>query len=95
MTFEDGMISCEALQIAFFALHADDEEARASLTEKAEYIMRKHRCLVQTFAPDARIRGCPCGFGKRGTTSILTPICSILRTDGPRGRIMLLTIYTF
>lgn len=62
MTFEDGMISCEALQIAFFALHTNDEDARALLTEKAEYIMRKHRCLVQTFAPDARIRGCTLRF---------------------------------
>lgn len=62
MTFEDGMISCEALQIAYFALNTDDENLRDKLTKTAEYILKKHRCLEQTFAPDARIRGCTLRF---------------------------------
>lgn len=62
MTFEDGMISCEALQMAFFALNTEDESLKKRLTGAAEYILEKHRCLEQTFAPDARIRGCTLRF---------------------------------
>lgn len=62
MTFEDGMISCEALQLAFFALNTDDQALKKRLTDAAVYILDKHRCLEQTFAPDARIRGCTLRF---------------------------------
>lgn len=62
MTFEDGMISCEALQLAFFALHTDDQELKKRLTAAAVHILNKHRCLEQTYAPDARIRGCTLRF---------------------------------
>ena len=62
MTFEDGMISCEALQLAYFALHTDDISLRKKLTDAAEYIIKKHKCLEQIFAPDARIRGCTLRF---------------------------------
>lgn len=62
MTFEDGMISCEALQLAFFALNTDDPELKKRLTDSAVQILDKHRCLEQTFAPDARIRGCTLRF---------------------------------
>lgn len=62
MTFEDGMISCEALQIAYLALHTDDEALKNELTGTAEYLLNKHRCLEQIFAPDARIKGCTLRF---------------------------------
>lgn len=62
MTFEDGMISCEALQLAYFALHTDDISLRQKLTDAAEYVLKKHKCLEQIFAPDARIRGCTLRF---------------------------------
>lgn len=62
MTFEDGMISCEALQLAYLALNTDDKKLKKELTEIAEYILKKHRCLEQIFAPDARIKGCTLRF---------------------------------
>ena len=55
-TFEDGMISCSALQIACFALTLPEEE-RGRYTEAAEMMIRKHRCLEMTLIPDARMRG--------------------------------------
>lgn len=57
MTFEDGMISCSALQLALYALTLDDPSQRAAYTAAAEYIYRKHRCLQQSQIPDARMRG--------------------------------------
>lgn len=56
-TFEDGMISCSALQIAMFALLLDESE-RKPYTDAAEYMIQKHECLEQTFVPDCRINGC-------------------------------------
>lgn len=57
MTFEDGMVSCAALQLALYALTQDDPAQRAAYTAAAEYIYQKHRCLQQTQIPDARMRG--------------------------------------
>lgn len=59
-TFEDGMISCEALQIAFYALH--DDTVRDSYANVAEFILKKHRCLELTEIPDARMRGATLRF---------------------------------
>ena len=55
-TFEDGMISCSALQIAMFALTLP-EERRARYIEAAEKLIAQHRCLEMTLIPDARMRG--------------------------------------
>lgn len=38
MTFEDGMISCESLQMAYLALLTDDEKEKQELTQAAEII---------------------------------------------------------
>lgn len=57
MTFEDGMVSCAALQLALYALTQDDPAQRAAYTAAAEYIYQKHRCLQQSQIPDARMRG--------------------------------------
>lgn len=54
-TFEDGMISCEFLQIALFALLLPEEE-RAPYTKAAEYLLKKHRCLERMGSPDCRSR---------------------------------------
>jgi len=62
MTFEDGMISCEALQIAFLALLLPDGKERADLTRAAEHVLKKHLCLEQQFIPDCRTRGCTLRF---------------------------------
>lgn len=57
MTFEDGMISCSALQMAYAALNTDNPELKSRLTEAAAYMMRKHECLEQRIIPDCRMRG--------------------------------------
>lgn len=57
LTFEDGMISCSALQMAYAALNTDDPGLRSRLTEGARYMMRKHQCLEQRLIPDCRMRG--------------------------------------
>lgn len=62
MTFEDGMISCESLQMAYLALLTDDEKEKIELTKAAEIILNKHRCLEQHFLPDCRVRGCTIRF---------------------------------
>jgi len=62
MTFEDGMISCESLQMAYLALLTDDEEEKQKLMQAAEIILRKHKCLEQQFLPDCRTRGCTLRF---------------------------------
>lgn len=55
-TFEDGMISCSALQIAMFALTLPEQE-REPYTKAAEYMLEKHRCLENTKVPDYRMNG--------------------------------------
>ncbi len=62
MTFEDGMISCEALQIAYLALQLPVSQERSNLTKAAEYLLNKHRCLEQSFIPDCKTRGCTLRF---------------------------------
>jgi len=61
ITFEDGMISCEVLQLALFALQFPElsDERIVSLAEK---LLRKHRCLEQQNVPDCRQRGCTIRF---------------------------------
>ncbi|MEG1535837.1 MAG: hypothetical protein RR416_02575 [Clostridia bacterium] len=62
MTFEDGMISCEALQLGFLALNIDDKDAKRKYIDCAEKLMKKHFCLEQNIIPDCRMRGCTLRF---------------------------------
>ena len=55
-TFEDGMISCSALQIAMFALTLPENE-RKKYVSAAEKLICQHRCLEMNLIPDARMRG--------------------------------------
>lgn len=55
-TFEDGMISCSALQIGMFALNLPQEE-RAPYIKAAVCLIEKHACLEQNKIPDCRMRG--------------------------------------
>ena len=55
-TFEDGMVSCTALQIADFALLQDDPKDRARYAQMAEAYLTAHRCLTQLIVPDSRQR---------------------------------------
>lgn len=56
LTFEDGMISCSALQIGMFALLQEDTAARKHYTDAMLNILNSHSCLTQLRVPDARRR---------------------------------------
>lgn len=57
LTFEDGMISCSALQIGMLALMQQDEKTRRHYTDAMLQILNSHDCLTQLRVPDARRRG--------------------------------------
>ena len=59
-TFEDGMISCEILQLAYAAL--SDGTLREEYTKSAEILLKKHACLEQNLVLDTRTRGCTLRF---------------------------------
>lgn len=56
-TFEDGMISCSALQLGFMGLHLPEGELREQYVKATEYMLGKHRCLEALQVPDCRIIG--------------------------------------
>ena len=56
MTFEDGMISCEVLQIAMAAIMFPKEFGTEAIA-LAEKLFDKHKCLQQRMIPDCRQRG--------------------------------------
>ena len=56
MTFEDGMISCSALQIGMLGLLQQKEEDRKHYAEAMLQILNSHNCLTQLRVPDARRR---------------------------------------
>jgi len=57
LTFEDGMISCSTLQLAYAGLQTEDETERQLYAEAAEKMLAKHRCLEQNVIPDCRMHG--------------------------------------
>ncbi len=57
LTFEDGMISCSALQIGMLALMQEDEADRKHYTQAMLKLLDTHDCLTQLYVPDARRRG--------------------------------------
>lgn len=57
LTFEDGMISCSALQIGMLALMQKDKKVRQHYTDAMLRILQSHDCLTQLRIPDARRRG--------------------------------------
>lgn len=58
MTFEDGMISCESLQLGYLATLLPEGAERQRFAEAAELVLKKHQCLEQRILPDCRTRGC-------------------------------------
>lgn len=56
-TFEDGMISCSALQMGLMALWQADSADRARYTRAMLEVLNSHDCLTQLRVPDARRRG--------------------------------------
>lgn len=59
-TFEDGMITCAALQLSLMALY--DSKNRERYTRCALELMKKHECLEQKLVPDCRMRGATLRF---------------------------------
>lgn len=57
LTFEDGMISCSALQIGLLALMQKEEKERDRYTNAMLKILNSHACVTQLRVPDARRRG--------------------------------------
>ncbi len=57
ITFEDGMISCSALQMGMLALMQTDDQHRNHYTDAMLRQLESHNCLTQLQIPDARRRG--------------------------------------
>lgn len=56
-TFEDGAVSCTALQIALFALRQKDLGARGKYTATAQQVLAAHACLTRLLDTDSRSIG--------------------------------------
>lgn len=57
LTYEDGMVSCSALQIGALALRTHDKKERARLTKVLLNLLEEHNSLTQTKIADGRRRG--------------------------------------
>lgn len=57
LTYEDGMISCSALQLGLFALMQQDKHLRVRYQEAALKLLSGHDCLTNLLIPDGRQRG--------------------------------------
>lgn len=58
MTYEDGMISCTALQIAYLALQDESSEKEKNIyTKEVLDLLKGHDCLTHLYIPDGRQRG--------------------------------------
>ena len=73
ITFEDGMISCSAAQLGFFALQQDDPAERRRYGDAALYMLNRHRCLQQRLIPDCRMNGCTLRFWEAQYDILLLP----------------------
>ena len=60
LTFEDGMVSCSALQLAYLATLVP--EKKEHLLKASLYMIDMHRCLEQNVVPDCRMRGATLRF---------------------------------
>jgi len=57
LTYEDGMITCSALQLGLFALMQPSAEQRLLYQDMALKMLSGHDCLTNLAIPDARQRG--------------------------------------
>lgn len=57
MTFEDGMVSCSALQMGLLGLLQKDPQMRRHYADAMLVQLESHDCLTQLRVPDARRRG--------------------------------------
>jgi hypothetical protein len=61
-TFEDGMISCTALQFGAFALLQNTQAERTKYLDAALQYVTEHQCLTQLVVSDSRMRGATLRF---------------------------------
>jgi len=57
LTYEDGMVSCSALQLGELALRSKNPKDRKRLTDAMLKLLDGHDCLTQLRVPDGRRRG--------------------------------------
>lgn len=57
MTYEDGMVSCSALQLGELALRSKNVKDRRRYTDAMLKLLDGHDCLTQLRVPDGRRRG--------------------------------------
>lgn len=57
LTYEDGMISCSALQLGELALRTSDSRTRQYYVDAMLKLLKGHDCLTQLKVADARRRG--------------------------------------
>lgn len=57
ITYEDGMISCSALQLGELALRTKNTKERQRYTDAMLKLLKGHDCLTQLRVPDGRRRG--------------------------------------
>lgn len=72
-TFEDGMISCTAMQLALFATWQNDPSLREKYAAAARSLMARHRCLQQVLIPDCRMIGGTLRFWETQYDVLMTP----------------------
>jgi hypothetical protein len=56
LTFEDGMISCSALQLLAFAMRQDNAAEKEKYFKAGINLLEYHECLEQLVMPDSRMR---------------------------------------
>ena len=56
LTYEDGMISCSALQLGLFGLMQENGKHAEKYQLPAIELLEGHRCLTQLLIPDSRMR---------------------------------------
>ena len=57
LTYEDGMVSCSALQLGELALRSKDTKDKKRYTDAMLKLLEGHDCLTQLRVPDGRRRG--------------------------------------
>jgi hypothetical protein len=82
-TFEDGMISCAALQLGLFALLQKDTGERRRYAEASRKMLLSHRCLEQLLIPDSRMNGATLRFWEAQYDTLIGKSRNMM--DSPHG----------
>jgi len=82
-TFEDGMISCAALQLGLFALLQKEPGERRRYAEASRRMLLSHRCLEQLLIPDSRMNGATLRFWEAQYDTLIGDSRNMM--DSPHG----------